>query len=565
MSRPKFAVSLAAMGLCSLALAVPAQAGTVGYTVDDLDDTANVAPDSLCDAPGLDTCTLREAIMESNSEAGSQTILFSVNGTINTSGAGTLTTTGPTVIDGNGPANTIVDGGDAVRLFFVNGAAATFKDIQLEDGGLTGNNGGAAIMANANVTVDNAVVTSNQITGVGNGSGAGIYGAPATTITVTNSTISNNTMPGGFGNGGGGIYADGALAITDSAVSGNSVTGGTNSNFGGGIYSNGALTVERTSVSGNTVSGAAAAGAGIFAVNPGTRTILNSTISGNTGTSSGGGGVHAQGGTYGLTNVTFASNTGGSGAGGQGDDVESAGGATVTAQNSIFASSLPCNAPGSTIQSQNPGHNIDTGTSCGFGTTQGNMESTSPQLVGPNQAGVPPRTVFIPLATSPAIDTADPSCGGGLTVDQRGVSRPQGPACDIGAYERDYRDLTVLITGSGSVTGTGINCINGAGDCAHEFLDGSAGFVLTATPAAGFQFASWSHAGGCLSVTSNQCTVDTGNDRTITANFTALPPTGGGTTITPTISPTPAPAPPKKCKKGRKLKKGKCVKKKKKK
>lgn len=40
-----------------------------------------------------------------------------------------------------------------------------------------------------------------------------------------------------------------------------------------------------------------------------------------------------------------------------------------------------------------------------------------------------------PLANgSPALDSADPSkCGG---TDQRGVTRPQGPACDRGAYEK---------------------------------------------------------------------------------------------------------------------------------
>ena len=46
-------------------------------------------------------------------------------------------------------------------------------------------------------------------------------------------------------------------------------------------------------------------------------------------------------------------------------------------------------------------------------------------------------------AGSPAIDaipdtngSTTPGCGdAGITTDQRGVARPQGPACDIGAYE----------------------------------------------------------------------------------------------------------------------------------
>lgn len=34
-----------------------------------------------------------------------------------------------------------------------------------------------------------------------------------------------------------------------------------------------------------------------------------------------------------------------------------------------------------------------------------------------------------------AIDCTDVG-GQPVTIDQRGVSRPQGPACDVGAYER---------------------------------------------------------------------------------------------------------------------------------
>jgi hypothetical protein len=41
------------------------------------------------------------------------------------------------------------------------------------------------------------------------------------------------------------------------------------------------------------------------------------------------------------------------------------------------------------------------------------------------------------LPGSPAIDGADPHCGQNADerVDQRGVSRPPGPRCDIGAFE----------------------------------------------------------------------------------------------------------------------------------
>ena len=78
----------------------------------------------------------------------------------------------------------------------------------------------------------------------------------------------------------------------------------------------------------------------------------------------------------------------------------------------------------------------------------------------------------------------------------------------------------VFVTITAPVTGESINCAEGSGDCSAEFVDGDPNVVLTATPAAGFQFASWS-PGSCTSSAGNQCTVDMGNDRLVTATFTA--------------------------------------------
>ena len=44
----------------------------------------------------------------------------------------------------------------------------------------------------------------------------------------------------------------------------------------------------------------------------------------------------------------------------------------------------------------------------------------------------------VPAATSPLVDTG--SYSGCPTVDERGVHRPQGPGCDIGAVERKKSD-----------------------------------------------------------------------------------------------------------------------------
>jgi hypothetical protein len=82
-----------------------------------------------------------------------------------------------------------------------------------------------------------------------------------------------------------------------------------------------------------------------------------------------------------------------------------------------------------TVTSQ--GHNIESGTDCGF-TGSGDRQNTDPKL-GPLQDNGGPTQTQVVQVGSPVIDagnTAD--CP---TTDQRGVTRPQGPACDIGAVE----------------------------------------------------------------------------------------------------------------------------------
>jgi hypothetical protein len=77
-------------------------------------------------------------------------------------------------------------------------------------------------------------------------------------------------------------------------------------------------------------------------------------------------------------------------------------------------------------------NNLDSDNSCGF-TGPGDLPGTNP-LLGPLANNGGPTDTYALLAGSPAVNAGDNTfCP---ATDQRGVSRPQGPACDIGAFER---------------------------------------------------------------------------------------------------------------------------------
>jgi hypothetical protein len=77
-------------------------------------------------------------------------------------------------------------------------------------------------------------------------------------------------------------------------------------------------------------------------------------------------------------------------------------------------------------------------------------------------------------------------------------------------------NLTVQANGSGTVTGTGVNCTSFP--CTNPLNAGSS-IALTATPAGEYNFTGWS--GGCTSVTGNVCNVNSiSAATTVTATFT---------------------------------------------
>jgi CSLREA domain-containing protein len=417
------------------------------FTVNNLGDTDDADQggtfDGVCDtAPGVPVvCTLRAAVEEADATGAADTISFSVSGTHTVLNVLSINT--PMTIDGNGSgfSGTVIDGADTGRIFNVGDAATpsvTFRDLTIQNGHVfnPAGSGGAAILTDAPVDLDHVALTSNEISGTGVGAGGALLALGSTdAISITDSSIGANTISSGAQNSGAGIQVNGPLTMMRSTVASNQITAGTAAG-GGGISSNGGLNVVDSTIFGNSIVSAmfGTGGGGIAVGSSAANTIVNSTISGNAA----GDALAGQGGGLGLsgnttvTNSTFAGNTSVN----SGTDIAAFAG-TATLKNTIVNSGgVPCASNPGTIVSATPGNNIDLGTTCGLGTTNGNRENTDALLasIALNAPGTTETHALLP--GSPAIDTASADCGG-LSADQRGVTRPQfaGGSCDVGAFE----------------------------------------------------------------------------------------------------------------------------------
>jgi parallel beta helix pectate lyase-like protein len=313
-----------------------------------------------------------------------------------------------------------------------------------------------------------SAITGLTITGGNPGSdgpaeGGGVLVDRDAVLSVAQSTISGNRAGGEDAGGGelGGasgagvdVEADGTLTLAQSTVSGNVVgdpsaqttTGGA----GAGIYSGGSVTITDSTIAGNRSD---YEGAGIF-IGPGASVDLrNATVDGNAaGADWSGGNVYLDGSDAGSGSAGSGSSgpLGGilgatSGPASPGDD----GTATLTTENSIIADgsagSLPdCAASDSQSTAiRSLGNNLSSSTSCGL-MAPGDIQNTSPQL-GPLRDNGGATDTLAPQAGSPAIDAAaDQSCP---ATDQRGIRRPQGAHCDIGAVEFDAVPATAAPAG----------------------------------------------------------------------------------------------------------------------
>ena len=422
-------------------------------------------------------CSLREAIQAANTDgpvdactpgSGSDTILVPSGTYILTipganedgNQTGDLDIRGDLVIQGEGASSTIVDGDGLDRVFDIfSGLELEFSDITATHGYVYNSVGAGVWNWDSDITLNRVVLAENTVVTGGSGVGGGglfnsaYYGdASATlndclvidnvgywqggigqaaytdvraTLVLNDTTVTGNVSESGGGIGSykyvGAVDPKADVQLNNSTVSYNiASTEEPQSGLGGGIEAwDGEVWLINTTVSGNYSSGtgigdASGLGGGIALVSsasPTTMSLLNSTVTENSSTVGGGGIVT---GSYAYTvDITFKNSlvAGNSAPPGLGENCFT-----------YFAGAF-----------NSLGHNLEDYDTCEFDEPT-DWPNTDP-LLGPLQYNGGPTKTHALLEGSLARDHGDDdACP---PTDQRGVTRPQGPHCDISAFEAD--------------------------------------------------------------------------------------------------------------------------------
>ncbi len=381
----------------------------------------------------------------------------------------TLVITQDVAVVGPGPGQLTVMRSSAsntpdFRIFDVEAGVVTLAGMTIQNGSAYSgsnlhDNLGGGILNYGLLTVSNCVVTGNNALttdwgtnaspSLSVGFGAGVFSAPGSQLALVNSTISDNYATGA----GGGLftwYADNLVAM-GSTLSGNSANV-----QGGGLNFQGLVgTLQNSTISSNSTP-PEAPGSGLLLITfPGesaTLTLTACTVAGNFGSTNGACTLAALSGNAGLTNKLLS---------------------TLIADNegpNFFLDGNPV--------LESFGHNLDSDGTSGLangvnGDLVGSLASPIDARLGPLQDNGGPTFTMELLPGSPAIDAG--ACtdanGSPLLVDQRGLPRPQGAGCDIGAYES--QPLTLIcppdvvvefINETGAVATFGVTVTNACPD-----------------------------------------------------------------------------------------------------
>jgi CSLREA domain-containing protein len=284
--------------------------------------------------------------------------------------------------------------------------------------------------ADNTAVLDGFTITKGYANGAStNSNGAGIYNPSGSDPILSNLMITDN-----YASGGGGMYntSNSNPQITNVTLSLNTAT-----LFGGGMYNNFSSPIlTNVTFDSNDAGNEGGGMINLFSSAGSVPTLTNVTFSNNTSGDLGGGMYNSFSDPT-ATNVTFSNNSAVTNGGaiyndsnsdivisdglfwGNGTEIYIFAGSTVTLLDGIVEGGCPAGATCTNVSNSDPL----------LGLLQDNAGYTETMMPGPG---------------SPAIDA-----GGSNSVcaadDQRGMTRPQGAACDIGAVESTVQSGAALI------------------------------------------------------------------------------------------------------------------------
>jgi CSLREA domain-containing protein len=418
-------------------------------------------------------CSLRDAIIAADAGPGVDTITFNIPIATDPGcnrGAGPCTISldsvlpdisGDTNINGpnlNSPGDTgvIVERStgittDEFRVFTIDVATTVGIDqLTISNGKLSDINStdqGGGILNAGTLTLTNSTVSGNSVSGNQSDQGGGIYNSG--TLTVTNCVFSDNSATGGGDDFGGAIFSTSGTATVSSSTFSDNKTDGNGHDSGGAIsLDSGTLTVTNSTLSTNSALGGNSDLGGAIYINRGSATIMASTISENTSAGPShdeGGGIYiSDGGSLNLINSTLSANS----ASGTGNDL--GGGISISALGVLQLTNCTIASNSAGNGTRNEGGGID---NLGIVSARNTIIALNTANSGPDVFGA-----FISLGHN-FIGKRDGSIGFGGNGDQVGtVAGPKDPLLGALANNGGPTQTRALLTGSTAID-QGDDCV----------------------------------------------------------------------------------------------------------
>ena len=386
--------------------------------------TVNTFSDELIAGNG--ECSLREAIINTNTDVDQSDGDCAVGDghDVIQLGAGVYTLSIPAEEDGiemgdldigddltivgMGAENTTIDASELGDRVFDVAANLTVRNLTVT-GGFTYSNGGAFLVGEANLSIYDSVLAHNTAKGFG-----GAIKTVAGSVTVQDSVLAHNVSS--TGGGAAVVYGGAQMDVMNTAVLNNSAGhdglgietyGGGYNTYGGAIYVNYGSTLN----------------------------VTNATLSGNFA-DFGGGAIYNDG-VLNLLHVTVVENQAGIAGGALLNEGSGTIGSSIIVGNQASEGSPDCEdyseggliSHGFNLLSDYTNCPVDEGETDLFISSGDLFETVLDGLADNGGLGA----TYATLPDSPALNVAnEAACP---NTDQRGILRPQGSGCEIGAFE----------------------------------------------------------------------------------------------------------------------------------